>query len=124
MQDRDGTATTLTMGCYGLGVTRFELLTLHSPFASDSPEETRRRILTGTRSKLRALNRRVSFEVDVVCSKAIAPERALRYETMEEFRSDLECLLQHRPISARRAGPALQLRRLAQRHPAASLAGV
>lgn len=103
---------------YGLGVTLYELLTLHSPFLAGDSESTRARVLAanaaGPRTRYRALPR----DLEIVCLHAMAPEPEQRYPTMAAFARDLANALSHAPIAARRAGPWLRLVRFRRRHPA------
>jgi tetratricopeptide (TPR) repeat protein/tRNA A-37 threonylcarbamoyl transferase component Bud32 len=112
---------------YGLGVTLYELLALRSPFARDSTEATRIAVLSGDPTRLRELNRAVSWELETVCMKAMDADPARRYATAADLARDLENVLEQRPIEARRAGAWLRARRWVQRHPTAAvsaLAGV
>ena len=70
---------------------------------------------------LRQRNRRLSTDLAIVVDKAMAPEREQRYQSIAELRDDLDNVLTHRPIRARRASAAVRLRRASQRHPAAAL---
>lgn len=107
---------------YGLGVTLYEFLTLHNPFLADDIGETRRRILRAQVPTLRQWNASVSWELDTVIQKAMAPEPEQRYASARAFGEDLARVARREPILARRPGAALRTRRWLQRHP--SMAGM
>ncbi|HVS19895.1 MAG TPA: protein kinase, partial [Planctomycetota bacterium] len=109
---------------YGLGVTLYELLTLQLPHLAQDPEETRRRILDGRPAAPREANPAVPWDVETVCLTAMERNRARRYASAAALADDLRALLERRPISARRPGPALRARRFVQRNPTASTAAV
>jgi serine/threonine protein kinase/tetratricopeptide (TPR) repeat protein len=105
---------------YALGVTMYELLTLHSPFLHDgeSEEQTRRRILEGAAPPVRARNPSVPWDAETVCAVAMDPVPQRRYASAADFARDLHNVLELRSIAARRPGPARRLARLARRRPA------
>lgn len=107
---------------YSLGVTLYELLTLQRPFAADSAETVRQRILAGQRDDLRQRNPAVSRELRAVCEKAMRLDPRDRYADAREFADDLSNVLAGRPVAARPLGPGMRLVRWTQRKPAAALA--
>jgi len=106
---------------YSLGATLYELLTLRSPFTGGDAETTRQRILDGRLIPLRDLNAAVPRDAETVCQRAMDRDRERRYPGALAFADDLDNALELRPVHARRPGPALKLRRWAQRHPTASV---
>ncbi len=109
---------------YSLGATLYEMLTLRSPFTGGDIEATRQRILDGRLIPLRDLNAAVPRDAETVCQRAMSLERERRYVDAAAFAEDLQNALELRPVSARRPGPTLRLRRWAQRNPARALASV
>jgi serine/threonine protein kinase len=107
---------------YSLGVTLYEALALQVPFAASDPDDTRRAILEGAARPLRALNRAVPRDLELVCAKAMERDAARRYDDVAAFARDLRNVLEHRPIEARPPSTALQVRRWVARHPLASTA--
>jgi hypothetical protein len=107
---------------YGLGVTLYELLTLRVPYAGETPEQTMRLIEAGHAPGVRRFNPNISWEAETVCAKAMASERERRYQSAAELGRDLENVLQHRPIEARRASAFVTIRRWSRRHPARAVA--
>ncbi|MSR47053.1 MAG: hypothetical protein EXS13_08310, partial [Planctomycetes bacterium] len=103
---------------YSLGITLFEMLALRVPYAESGVEATLRAIELGRPAPLRALNRAVPSDVETACLAAIDPDPVRRYSDAAAFAHDLDNLLHHRPIAARRPGPLLRARRFAQRRPA------
>jgi tetratricopeptide (TPR) repeat protein/tRNA A-37 threonylcarbamoyl transferase component Bud32 len=103
---------------WSLGVVLYELLALRQPFAADTEARTRSNILAAAPpSPLGSSGQRLPWDVRVVLAKALAPEPGRRYAGAAAFASDLQALLAHRPIAARRPSALLRLRRLAQRRP-------
>ncbi|MCB9896677.1 MAG: serine/threonine protein kinase [Planctomycetes bacterium] len=107
---------------YSLGVTLYELLTLHLPYLADDVEATRALILEGRAPPPRALNPSVPRDAETVCLLAMFPERARRYASAADFADDLRRVLERRPPAGRRPGPLAQARRWVARHPAATTA--
>ncbi|MFG0317664.1 MAG: protein kinase, partial [Planctomycetota bacterium JB042] len=109
---------------YALGVTLYESLTLHQPFAAPSVERTARLVLAAHPPAPRALNPAVPRDVETVVLAALEPDAARRYAGAAAFGADLDALLELRPIAVRRPGPWLRVRRFAQRRPALATAGL
>jgi serine/threonine protein kinase len=86
---------------YALGVTLYELLTLHVPYFGEGSESVRAAILDGRPASIRARNRTVSRDLETVCLKAMESEPPRRYASMDEFARDLSAALAGRPIQAR-----------------------
>ncbi len=105
---------------YSLGVTLYELLTLHCPYLGKNQEETRRLILEANPPDPRKLNPRISWELATVCLTAMDPDPARRYQTCADLLHDLSNLRSRQPILATRPKPLLRLRRWAERHPRTS----
>lgn len=110
---------------YGLGVTLYELLTLHLPFDSGRLEVLQRQIVEAHPIRPRTWNPAIPVDAETVCLKAMAPEVERRYSAAEDLARDLTHVLELRPIDARAPGPLLRFRRYVQRNPArASAAGL
>ena len=107
---------------YSLGLTLYELLTLHAPFAVDSAEEARKLVLDGATPPMRARNASVPRDLAIVCKKAIAPDRRDRYASAQEFAADLDNVLASRPIHASPPGALRRAQRWTRRHPARAIA--
>ena len=107
---------------YSLGVTLYELLTLHAPYASQSVQRLRGMILEGDAADARRWNRGIPRDVNIVVQCAMDPSTERRYETALAFAADLAAAQTHRPIAARPAGPVLRGVRWVRRHPAATTA--
>jgi len=103
---------------YGLGVTLYELLTLHPPYHAETTEQTRARILAGQPPPASRLNPTIAWDAETVCLTAMEPDPERRYSSAAEFAADLRNYLELRSIQARRPGPWLRARRAAQRRPA------
>lgn len=107
---------------FSLGCVLYELLSLRSPFASETEQRIRQNVLAADPAPLRSLHPGLTWDVAVVCATAMAPEPMRRYATARAFADDLDAFLRARPIAASTAGPILRLRRFARRRPAFSTA--
>ncbi len=102
---------------YCLGLTLYEMVTLQPAFFDTTTAGLLRQITTVRPVAAASLNRQVSRDLNIVIEKAIAREPSDRYQTAAEFREDLRCLLDDRPISARRPSALEFARRWARRNP-------
>ena len=109
---------------YSLGVTLYELLTLHLPHWAESSDELRDVILSGVVEGPRHWSRAVPRDVETVCMTAMEPDANRRYGNARVFAMDLANVLERRPIIARSPGRWYRFRRWVQRHPTASVATV
>ncbi|MBL8843481.1 MAG: serine/threonine protein kinase, partial [Planctomycetes bacterium] len=116
--ERGAEAVTARSDVYSLGVVLFELLAGRAAYDAGSETELRRQILASDHPPLRTLNPSISWEVETIALKAMESDPARRYASAADFAADLDHALRHEPIAARRASPALRLRRFAQRRPA------
>jgi hypothetical protein len=107
---------------YGLGVTLFELLTMRQAFAGPSDPEVLLAIQRSDHAGPRELNPALSWEAETVCLTAMDAEPGRRYASAADLARDLDNVLSHHPVEARRAGAWLRLRRFVQRRPTASVA--
>lgn len=103
---------------YSLGVTVYEMLTLRPPFTGESAHDVLTRIDEGNPVSPRQSNHSLSWECETVVLTAMERDAPRRYDTAASLARDIENVLEHRPINARRAGLTLRLRRLARRRPA------
>lgn len=102
---------------WALGVVLYEATTGRLPFAGGEPFITQRAIVRGEVQAPRACNGRISADLETVILSALAPEPMQRYASAAALADDLSRVLAGEPVSARRAGPLLRLRRLVRRHP-------
>ncbi|MFO1076425.1 MAG: bifunctional serine/threonine-protein kinase/formylglycine-generating enzyme family protein [Planctomycetota bacterium] len=102
---------------YSLGATLWHLLALAQPFRG---VDDLQRIVAGDLPSLRAKNREVPRELELVVRTATDRDRERRYSDMEAFANDLQAVLRRRPIRARRLGLGLRAWRWSQRHRAAA----
>lgn len=118
----EAAALDLRVDVYSLGVTLYELLTLRLPYPASSVEAMRRKILNGRPEPVRRRAPSISRDAETVCLTAMEADPARRYGSAADMARDLGCVLERRPIEARRPGIGLRARRWVQRHPAAMLA--
>lgn len=115
--DGESNIPSVRQDVYALGVTLYELLSLRSPFLCDSATATRQAIKDGKPASLRSQNANVSWDLETVCMKAMAPDATQRYASMADFVGDLENVRDKREIAAKRPSLWIRLRRWEQRHP-------
>ncbi len=91
---------------YSLGVTLYELLTLRPAFEGSDRVRLIEYVLRGVVPRPRSIDRRIPLDLETVVMKAMARERAARYESASAVAEDLRRYLAGEPILARRAGIA------------------
>ena len=85
---------------YALGVSLYECLAGECPFRGSSHRIVHQVLNDEPRSP-RAMNDRVSRDLETICLKAMAKEPDRRYATISEFGDDLRRFLRGEPIRAR-----------------------
>ncbi len=103
---------------YSLGLTLFELLTLHPAFPDATHATLIKTKLQEAPLRLRALRPDVPRDLETIILKASATDSRARYQTAGALAEDLERFLDDRPILARRASPTERLIRWSRRNPA------
>lgn len=108
---------------YSLGVVLYECLTGERPFAGHTREALVSAILEQQVPDLRARLPRAGRDLQAVVETALEGDLGRRYRTAADLADELDRLVRHEPVLARRASVALKIRRWAQRKPqvAASL---
>ncbi len=109
---------------YSLGVTLYEFLTLHQPFAGKDVADVLRKIITTDPPPPSRLNPRIPRDLETIVVKAIEKDPAKRYQSAEEFGDDLRRFLNYEPITARPLGPLGRLARSVRRNRVAWRASV
>ncbi|MCI0589055.1 MAG: serine/threonine protein kinase [Planctomycetes bacterium] len=87
---------------YSLGVTLYEMLTLHRPFAGDSRYEVLRKIVMEEAPDPRRFNALLPEDLVTIVRKSIEKDRDRRYSSAGAMAADLRAFLEGRPIAARR----------------------
>jgi serine/threonine protein kinase len=101
---------------YSLGVTLYELLTLHAAFDGQDRQELLTQIVHLEPREPRRIDRTIPIELETIVLKAIAKVPAERYATAQDMADDLQRFLDDKPILAKR--PTLRDRAVkwARRH--------
>lgn len=102
---------------YSLGVTLYELIALRPPFQASDRAELVEQIKEGNHPKLRAVNRRIPYDLQTIVEKAMHPVAARRYATAQALADDLHKFVNGEPIRARRVNTAERLWLWAVRNP-------
>ncbi|MEW6741322.1 MAG: serine/threonine-protein kinase [Planctomycetota bacterium] len=104
---------------FSLGVTLYELLTLHRPFDGETTREVIARILSAAEAPApRSRNPFLPRDLDTICRTAMEKNRERRYQSAAELADDLRRFLEYRTIHARPVGTVTRTLRLVRRHPA------
>ncbi len=107
---------------YSLGILLFEMLADRPPFRLKSNAtqdvlaffEHLRNVVPPSVSSVAA--EPIPRELDWIVARAIAPDREQRYATVSEFRNDLVCLRENRPVLAGPPDKLYNLRKFLLRH--------
>jgi serine/threonine protein kinase len=103
---------------YSLGVTLYELLTLHLLFEEPNRARLIKRVTHELPQPPRKLERRIPRDLETIVLKAIAKEPRQRYLSAEALAEDLRRFLADRPVKARRTSGPERLWRWGRRNPA------
>jgi serine/threonine protein kinase len=87
---------------YSLGVTLYELATLHPAFRGSDRHELLQTIGAEEPTSPRKLNSSIPRELETIILKAMAKEPESRYATAQNLADDLKRFLDFKPIMARR----------------------
>ena len=102
---------------YALGVLLYELLTGQLPHdMSGSIDVVIKRVLEQTPNRPTRINPKLDADLDTVVLHALEHGTDRRYPSVDALSADIRAVLEHRPIQARRASTAYQLRKFARRH--------
>src|SRR5262249_11203781 len=102
---------------YSLGAILYHMLTGRPPFQAATPAETILLALEHDPIPPRALNPRVSPDIEMIALKCLQKSPAARYATAEALADDLDAFLRGDPVSARSTSlRALAARLLGETH--------
>jgi tetratricopeptide (TPR) repeat protein/predicted Ser/Thr protein kinase len=102
---------------YSLGVLLYELLAGRLPYTvpRDLPQAVAA-IRDRDPARLGSVSRLYRGDIETIVAKAMEKDKARRYASAAELAADIRRHLEDRPIAARRASGAYQLRKFARRH--------
>jgi len=107
---------------WGLGVTLYEVMTAHPPFAGATIEDIFARILMSDPEPPRTLNPAISRDLETICLKALEKDASRRYATAAQMATDLRRWLEGAPIAARPPSTIERVSRGVRRRPAVVVA--
>ncbi len=102
---------------YSLGLTLYELATLHKAFEQQNQAQLFKSKTTGAIDGPRKLNPYVPRDLETIIIKATATNPEARYQTAGQFAADLQLFLEDRPIQSRRANMLERTWRWTRRNP-------
>src|SRR4051812_33045015 len=88
---------------YGLGLTLYELLARRPAFDASDRNRLLHQVSLVEPTRLRKIDPSIPRDLETIIHKAIEKDPAHRYPTAGALAEDLRCLLEDRPIRARRA---------------------
>ncbi|MFG0314415.1 MAG: protein kinase, partial [Phycisphaerales bacterium] len=102
---------------YSLGVLLYELITEQLPHdMTGSIDAVIRRVREHPPKRPSSIMSRIDPDLEIVILHALEQDKERRYASVDALASDVEAVLEHRPIEARRASTAYQIRKFARRH--------
>jgi serine/threonine protein kinase/WD40 repeat protein len=108
---------------YALGLTLYELLTLHAAFDTSDRLKLIERVKNEEPVRPRVLDRRIPRDLETILLKAIEKDPARRYVSAEAMAEDLRRFLADEPIRARQISTSERYWRWARRNPAIAILG-
>ncbi len=102
---------------YALGTILYESITGRPPFRATTVLETLALVKSAEPVPPSRLQPSLPRDLETVCLKCLAKSPPRRYATAEALAADLRRFLEHRPVLARRTGPAGRLWRWCRRNP-------
>lgn len=110
---------------YAVGLTLYELLTLHPAIEGKSPADVIRKATSGVITRPTVHRPELPRDLETIVLKCLAHEPKSRYRSAGDVRDDLHRFLASRPIAARRTGLMGRAVRWSRREPVvASLTSV
>jgi tetratricopeptide (TPR) repeat protein len=107
---------------YALGAVLYELLTGRPPFLGETAMATLDQVVHTDPVPPSQLQPRVPRDLETICLKCLEKDPDKRYASADDLADDLARYSEHKPILARRTGPAARLWKWSKRRP--SLAGL
>jgi serine/threonine protein kinase len=101
---------------YSLGLTLYELLALRPAYEETDQSRLMQRIAQGPPSPPGAAHPGIPRDLETIVLKAVSHDANQRYQSAEAMAEDLRCLIQDRPIRARRVGSVERLGRWCRRN--------
>jgi serine/threonine protein kinase/WD40 repeat protein len=102
---------------YSLGLTLYELVTMRPAFGSVDRSTLIHQVTHQQPIRPRRINPHVPADLETVILKCIARDPAERYRRAENLAADLRCVLENRPIEARRTPVLERVWRWGRRNP-------
>ncbi len=101
---------------YSLGVILFEILTGTLPNRCKTLPELTAETCSGLLPAPREVLNEVPAAISAICQRAMRAKREDRYQDVQEYRKEIECWLNDRPVQAYRESPIEQVHRWMRTH--------
>ena len=122
-EQASGVVKSFTAACdvYALGAILYRLLTGRPPFAAAEPLQAIMQVLSDDPIQPRKLVSNVPLDLQTICLKCLEKKASKRYQSANELRTDLNCFLEGKPISARPANAVEKSIKWIKRNPVKAL---
>ena len=116
-----GKRVTPATDVYALGAILYELLTGRPPFVGATPVDVLMKVVSEEPPSVTSLTKKLPGDLATICHKCLQKEPGKRYLTAAALADDLQCFLEHKPITARPVGRLERTWKWCRRYPAVAV---